>query len=213
MLKTRTANPEGLTPLETLRQGNNIHPVGRPFIFIEDVQTSIGITSDRAQKRKFLTGLTLVELMVATVIALIVVLGIGIVLVDSQRGFSAIYNRVYSGVVTDGYVARKTFDSVIRKAGGMDPDSVDAGNWVEVHYYADANSTALDCYARFYCAAGQLNIEYGSREPGQTPTTSIVCRNVQGCVFKKAGRSAQMILTLDNGSQTMTVVSSAVMQN
>lgn len=158
-------------------------------------------------------GFTIVELMVATIIALIVVLGIGIILLDSQRSFNAMYNRVYSGVVTDGYVARKTFDSAIRKAGGMDPDSVDTGNWVEVYYYADANSTALDCYARFYCAAGQLNIEYGSREPGQTPTTSIVCRNVQGCVFKKAGRSAQMILTLNNGSERITVTSSAVMQN
>ena len=40
-----------------------------------------------------------------------------------------------------------------------------------------------------------------------------VCRNVTDCVFKRVGRSVQMILTLDDGTQANTVVSGAVLNN
>jgi hypothetical protein len=178
------------------------------------------------KKRKTnLKGFTVVELMMATVVSIVVILGIAVVLADSHRGWNAMYDRVYSDVVSDGYAARKAFDRVIRQASSMDPNSVDTGNWVEVYYYSDANSSNLDRYARFYCeqgndandtGGGQLYIEYGLRAPGvanEALTTQTLCRNVQSCIFMKSGRSAQMLLVLDNGSQTMTVASSAVMQN
>ncbi|GAH60491.1 unnamed protein product, partial [marine sediment metagenome] len=80
----------------------------------------------------------------------------------------------------------------------------------------DPNTTIVDHYARFSEseANGELNIEYGSVNPRKTLTTNTICGNVVGCVFfKGVGYSAQMILTLDNGSETITVVSSAVMHN
>jgi hypothetical protein len=132
------------------------------------------------------------------------------------------YNRVYSDVVTNSYVARKTFDAVIRKASSEKLLLDEDGTWLEVYYYADANSASADCYARFYYsesgqtetgAEGQLNIEYGKAEPRETLTIRTICENVSSCVFKAAGRSAQMILTLDDGQQTVTVVSSSVMHN
>jgi len=149
----------------------------------------------------------------AAAISSIMILGVGVLLVDSQRGWIRMYNRIYSDVVTDSYVARKTFDAVVRNASRENLLLDEYGSWLEVYYYADANSTVVDRYARFYAANGQLSIEHGSLAHREILTTSIICGNVQGCVFKAAGRSAQMILTLDNGSQTANVVSSAVMHN
>lgn len=158
-------------------------------------------------------GLTLVELMVAAAIGGIVMFGVAVILADSQRGWHAMYNRTYSDVVTDGHIARRTFDRVIRKASSNKITLDDSGLWVEVRYYQDADSIVVDRYARFYEDDGQLNIEYGGLDPRETLNVQTVCENVSGCVFKRAGRSVQMILTLDNGSQTATVVSSAVMHN
>ena len=169
-------------------------------------------------------GFALTELIIATVIALILVSAIGIVVADSQCGWNRMYNRMYADIVTDSYVARTKFDAVIRMASRERLLVDDAGNWIEVHYYADASSTAVDRYARFYyhvgdgpnISTGKLNIEYGTLDPDSikaTLTIQTVCENVSGCVFNKAGRSAQMVLTLDDSSQTANVVSSAVMHN
>lgn len=166
------------------------------------------------KKLTFQRGFTIIELVIAVMVACIVMLSIAVVVVDSQRGWHKMYERIYSDVVTDGYIARKTFDRVIRKASSEKFLLDDAGNWIEIYYYADGNSTALDRYARFYNDGnGQLNVEYGGLEPRETLSIHTVCGNVSSCVFKGAGRSAQMILTLDNGSQTATVISSSVMHN
>jgi len=159
---------------------------------------------------------TIIELMIATVLAIIVLLGISIMLADSQRGWNRMYSRIYSDVVTDSYVARKAFDAVIRKASKEKYLLDDAGNWIEVYYYADANSTVVDRYARFFCDGepdGTLNVERGRLNPRQTLTISTICGNVSSCDFKATGASVQIVLTLDNGSQTATVTSSAVMHN
>jgi hypothetical protein len=158
-------------------------------------------------------GFTLIELVIATVITVIVILGVAIILVDSQRSWNAMYNRIYSDVVTDGHIARRTFDRVIRKASRRSFLLDTAGNWVEVYYYTDANSIVVDRYARFYEADGQLNIEYGKLDPREALNVQTVCENVSDCVFMAQGTSVQMILRLDNGSEAATVVSSAVAHN
>ena len=81
-----------------------IHAVGSPTVRMADAR---GHASNRVQKWKFLTGLTLVELMVATVLSLIVITGIGIILADSQRGWNAMYNRTYSDVVTFNSITKR----------------------------------------------------------------------------------------------------------
>lgn len=165
------------------------------------------------KKLKSRCGFTLIELMIGTVLVLIVVSAIGAVLVDSQRGWHAMYNRIYSDVVTDSYAARRAFDSVVRRAS-REKFLIDVnGSWLEVYYYASASSTVLDRYARFSVNGADLNIEYGTLDPKQTLNTETICSNVSTCVFRTAGRSAQMILVLDNGSQTASVTTSAVMHN
>jgi prepilin-type N-terminal cleavage/methylation domain-containing protein len=160
-----------------------------------------------------LQGFTLVELMITTVIMLIVGLAIGVVIVDGQSGWSFMYDRINSDVVTDGYVARKKFDAVIRDASREKVLLDSAGGWVEVYYYATPSSTIVDRYARFYVADGDLNFEYGQLQPRATLGVETVCENVTSCTFKQAGQSIQMILTLDNGTQTNTIVTSAVTNN
>jgi prepilin-type N-terminal cleavage/methylation domain-containing protein len=158
-------------------------------------------------------GFTLVELIIAMAIMLIVVLAIGMALVDGQRGWSIQYDRIYSDVVTDGYVARRKFDAVMRTASREKFLLDDAGSWVEVYYYADDTSTVVDRYARFYVADGNLNVEYGQLNPKETLSVETVCGDVSSCTFEQLGRSIQMILTLDNGTRTNTVISSAVTHN
>jgi len=166
------------------------------------------------EKVKSCCAFTIVELMlVVGLIAMVLFTGIGIVLVDANKGWNRMYERIYSDVITDGYVARRAFDKEIRRASGekylVDP----YGYWIEVYSYADSNSLTVDRYAYFYEDNGYLKVEYGQISPRQEIHTSTICGNVSSCIFKGSGRSAQMILTLDNGSQTATIVSSSVMQN
>lgn len=158
-------------------------------------------------------GFTIIELVIAMAIAIIPIFAIGIILSDSQRGWNSMYERVYSDVVTDSYIARKTFDAVSRKANWERITLAEDESWLEVYYYANDASTVLDRYARFYEAEGDLNVEHGNLGTGEILTTQTVCSNVSNCTFKAAGRSVQMILTLDNGEQVLTTISSAVMHN
>ena len=139
-------------------------------------------------------GFTLIELIIATAIMVIVVLAIGTALVDGQRGWSMQYERIYSDVVTDGYVARRKFDAVTRMSS-RDKFLLDgAGSWVEVYYYANDDSAVVDRYARFYVANGNLSVEYGQLDPKETLSVETICGNVSGCTFRQVGRSIQMIL-------------------
>lgn len=158
-------------------------------------------------------GFTLVEMMITIAVASIVVSAIGIVIVDGQRCWQVLYSRTNSDVVTDGYVARKKFDAVIRKASGEKILADSNGDWLEVYYYASDSSTVVDRYARFYTADSDLNIEYGELNPRKTLDIETVSENVSDCTFKQIGRSAQMMLTLEDGTQKNTIVTSAVTHN
>ncbi|MHC4693320.1 MAG: PulJ/GspJ family protein [Planctomycetota bacterium] len=165
-------------------------------------------------KRK---GFTIVELMIATGLSSAVIIGIGMLLVDSHRSWNRMYSRTYSGISSDSHVARRRFDSVVRNASTQGILLADDSSWVEVYYYSDPNATTVDRYARFFTYSGldnnQLLIEHGAINPRQTLTTETVCGYVASCVFRSAGNSAQMILTLKDGSEVETIVASAVMHN
>ena len=158
-------------------------------------------------------GFTLVELMITMVVMLIVGLAIGVVIVNGQTSWNAMYNRLNSDVVTDGYVARRKFDSVIRSASRKQALLAADGSWIEVYYYADPSSTVVDRYARFYASDGDLNLEYGQIEPRSTLRVETVCGNVTACTFEQAGISVQTILTLENETRTNTIISSAITHN
>ncbi len=165
------------------------------------------------KRPRALRGFTLVELMITMVIMIVVGLAIGVVIVDGQNGWNNMYERLNSDVVTDGYVARKKFDVVMRSASRGQSLVDGDGDWIEVYSYASLSSTKVDRYSRFYVSDGDLNLEYGQVEPRVTLTVDTVCGNVSECSFQQVGTSTQMTLTLDNGTQTNTIVSSAVTHN
>jgi len=158
-------------------------------------------------------GFTIVEMIITAMILAIVGFAIGAVIVNAQSSWNDTYDKMNSDVITDGYIARKKFDTVMRKASSQRYVLDSAGYWVEVYYYASDSSTVVDRYARFYVADGTLNFEYGQLDPRATLDVETICKNVSDCAFKQVGRSIQMILTLDNKTQTNTIVSSAVAHN
>jgi len=158
-------------------------------------------------------GVTLVELTMASVVATVVLAGIAALLVDGQRGWNLTYNRVYGDVMTDGWIATKKFDSLMRRAKAECFRIDDAGSWVEAQYYADDSSVVVNRYVRLFTANGNLNVEYGRLNPPTTLTIETVCSNVSECTFRQIGRSVQMILTLDSGTQNNRVVWSAFLHN
>jgi len=169
------------------------------------------------QKSKILRNsyraITLVELMIGIVFLGITMLAVGIVIADSHKSWSRMYERTYSDVVTESHTARRTFDRIIRQAS-TDKITLDSGHsWVKVYYYSDPNLTSPDRYARFYQYGDSLKLEHGNSETGVVISSKTLCSNVQTSVFNQQGRSVQMILRLDDGSQTQTVVTSAVAHN
>ena len=157
-------------------------------------------------------GFTLTELAIAIMLSLIVVSAIGIMMVDGLRGWNVMLNRVQSDVANDSHVAGRTFEAVIRKASYYKVLLDDAGQWVEV-YYPGPGSVVADEYARFFQSGSELRVEYGRIDPRLELSTQRLCSNVSACVFRMEGRAIQMIVTLDDGSQKRTVVSSGVMHN
>ncbi len=87
------------------------------------------------------------------------------------------------------------------------------GSWVEVSTYASLASTAADRYWRLYVSDGDLIAEYGVIDPRSTISSDTVCEKVSECSFAQFGKAIQMTLTLDDGTQTNTIVSSAIAQN
>lgn len=158
-------------------------------------------------------GFTIIELIIALTASLIVLLGVAVVLVNSQESWHKSYNRAFSDIVTDSYVAGKKFKATIRQASQNGCVVDNKGNDIEVYYYSDEDSAAVNRYARFYELEGDLNFEFGKLDPRETLEVRTVCGNVSGCFFTTAGRSAQMVLTLDDGSREITTVSCAFMHN
>jgi len=158
-------------------------------------------------------GFTLTEMTTALAISSIVVLAIGAILADSQRSFNRMYDKIFSDINSAGIVASKTFETTVRKAKGTTLQLGQNPSSIEVCYYQDLNQTSPDRYARLYHSNNKLYIEYGRLNPKETLQTEIVCGNVSACVFLHTGQSAQMILTLDDGSRSLVMTSSAVMNN
>ena len=160
-------------------------------------------------------GFTLTELGAVLVLAPIVMLSMGLVLADSQKGWNQLYNRLNNGLEVNGYVARRAFDTIVRKSS-VNGDSFDV-NEVEVYYHNDpVNSIDLDRYARFHKAGTELRVEHGQLDSNGNPADIIhvvtLCENVEAVNFSKNGASIQMVLKLNDGSKSYTVMTSAMRQ-
>ena len=161
-------------------------------------------------------GLSLTELAVVLALFSIVLLSMGLVLADNQRGWNQMYDRLNNGLENDGYVARKAFDATVRKSSTNREHFGD--DEVEVYYYNDpVGSTYLDRYARFYKAGTQLLVEHGQLDSNGNATDIIrsitLCDNVEAVNFSKNGACIQMVLRLGNGSESLVVMTTAIRQS
>jgi prepilin-type N-terminal cleavage/methylation domain-containing protein len=158
-------------------------------------------------------GFTLIELIIAVTASLVVMLGVTLVLANSQENWNHLYTRAFSDIAGDSNVAGKKFKAITCKASQNGFVLDEDGKGIEVHYYNNENSAVVDRYAHFYELDGDLNLELGILEPRETLEVRTICSNVSECFFTAAGRSAQMVLTLDDGSRTVSTVSCAYMHN
>jgi Tfp pilus assembly protein PilE len=159
------------------------------------------------------TGLTLIELMVASVMAVICMLAVGAVLYDSQKAWNETYIKANSAVMLDSHIASKAFEATIRKASCQQYLLDTAGRWVEVYYFASSASTTTDRYAKLFVEGGTFKIEHGIFSPRQTLDTTSICNNVTAFSFSGSGRCVRLNMTLSKGNDSVTFNSSAVPQN
>ena len=174
------------------------------------------IPMDREKKRAF----TLVELMVTIMIGSIVLLGVGVMMVDSLKGYNRLYDRTNEGIAQDSYTAKIAFDRMVRRASIK--RYVLGLTSVEVYYYGSPPSTAygtdpLDRYARIYKSGDELRLQHGDYDHITHDTTSdsdmLLAENVSDVKFSVDGARVSMVLQLDDGARQMTVMSSAVRHN
>ncbi len=163
-------------------------------------------------------GFTLAELVVTMTIALMLIASVGFFIVDSQKSWARSYQRVYEGVTADSLVARKTIDTVCRKATmkrvviGVD------GEFIELYYYQDPKSLEIDRYARFYTYGDELRVDYGALEPGSfnlstISKTTTLARHVKAVNFSVDRAAVQMVLDLDDGQDRVQVTLSSLRHN
>ena len=164
-------------------------------------------------------GITLVELMVTILISTIVMAGIGVTMVDSQRAFRQMYERTEGDVVNDAYVARGVFERICRKASirRCAPAIGALGSFAEVYYYNDVNSPSPDRYANFRVSNGTLLVDnglYAQSTKSKTLTgTETLAKNVTASQFAVRGATVLMTLTLQKEGHAATVSCSAVRYN
>lgn len=158
-------------------------------------------------------GITLIELVMTVIISLIIILTVAIALVDSNKAWGRMYGDIFSDTAVESLCANKTFDAFIRKASSENILIDPAGNWVEVYFYASDASANPDRYARFYLQGSEVVLDWGNRNPKETLGLQTLCHNVSDCKFSSQGRSVQMFLTLNSDNRSVTVASSAFLNN
>ena len=68
------------------------------------------------KKKRSYFGFTITELILAIAVSSIIVLALGAVMLDTQRGWMDSYAKVHGGATTDAAVVKTAFDKVVRKA-------------------------------------------------------------------------------------------------
>jgi prepilin-type N-terminal cleavage/methylation domain-containing protein len=167
------------------------------------------------QKRR---GLTLTELMVTILIVAIIVGAIGVMFVDTHRGWLDSYAKIHGGAAADAAMSQVAFDKIIRKSSrskyqmkGLDE--------LTVYYYADWQTSAeLDRYARFYRSADdamEFCVEHGQWDGTNQSQLSKVtlATNVMDLEFKPTSGGIEMKMALNDGRETTTLVTTAILHN
>jgi hypothetical protein len=167
-------------------------------------------------------GVTLIELMITVLIAMLVMAGIGVAMVDSIKSFPKMYERTEGNVVNDAYVVRAAFDRICRKASTKLAEIDSGGTFVVVYSYNDANSTSLDRYAQFRANGTSLLVDYGTYTAAtkaktltstETIATTLNPDTTKRPKFAVDGSGVMMAISLKKDNQEMTITSTAFRHN
>ncbi|MCI0498836.1 MAG: type II secretion system GspH family protein [Planctomycetales bacterium] len=161
-------------------------------------------------------GFTLTELTLVIAVSSILLLAIGIVMLDTQRGWMDSYAKVHGGVASDAAVAKTAFDKVVRKASRT-LYYFDAVDNITVFYYNDwLNSTDLDRFARFFRPQDEpsmLYVQYGDRASGEVLSQVCLASTVTDLQFRPLNGAIEMKLTLEDDREAATMISTAILHN
>jgi hypothetical protein len=152
-------------------------------------------------------GFTLVDTMISLAIGTVLVLAISAFLADNHKAFNEVYGQTASSASVDAVTVRAIFQKTIRQASSsagtasVAPD----GSWIEVRYYSSPDATSPDRSARFELSEQDLLLRRSVLATGETLVLDTVCENVASVEFNLVGSSAQMFLTLDDGTYSQTV--------
>ena len=177
------------------------------------------------KKTKTRPGMTMIEMMVTTCIAMIVIFGLGVYIVGMHRGYWSLYKNVHGDLVRDTYVARRAFDGMVRKGAGRYAVNSE-GDSIAIAYWSAGSAEKLpDCEDVFSVVEKVVEgepkkvLELKSGPVG-SPVIETICTNVSDCVFYVTGDSVQMMLTFEEDKDSsgdevnsVRVFSSAVQHN
>ena len=85
------------------------------------------------------------------------------------------------------------------------------------HCFGGRKEDEKALHARFDKAGTELLVEHGQLDSSGNPTeiihTVTLCDNVEAVNFSLSGAAVQMVLRLDDGSESLTVMASAMRQS
>jgi prepilin-type N-terminal cleavage/methylation domain-containing protein len=161
-------------------------------------------------------GVTLMELIVTLLISGVMVTAVGIVMIDSHRGWLDSYAKVFGGAADDAAMSGTAFERIVRKASHS-RYLLNGTDDLTVYYYKDwQTSASLDGYSRFYrsdSSPSELYVESGTLDPLQAESTVQLASHVTDVQFRSFDGGIEMILMLDDGRETATLVASAILHN
>ena len=164
-------------------------------------------------------GVTLMELLVTMSIATIVMLGASVIIVDAHYGWNSMYQRIHGDVMSDAYFARMRFDTVCRKADGANVRLDADVPLIEVYCYSALNDSddpdlEPDLFVQFYLNETELVQDIGDIATNTVTSSEVIAKDVAELKFSAEGdRGAQMLLTLNNGEESITVTCGSVRHN
>ena len=165
------------------------------------------------------SGFTLIELMVTILLASVVFLGVAVVMADGIRGYRQMLTRVHGNLANDAYVARIKFDKICRKARANSATLDTSVPSLQVLYYSTPNTTGgaddpPDMYALFYLNGTSLMLDTGTVTAGTAATTETVANSVTELQFSTThSKSVQMVVTLNDNVNSITVTCGSIMHN
>ncbi|MBN1795630.1 MAG: hypothetical protein JW804_03065 [Sedimentisphaerales bacterium] len=109
------------------------------------------------------TGFTIVEMIIASAVTALLILGAGMALFHSQNNFEHTYQMTNSDAVADAYAAKRAFEATVRQSSvSLRPPSLsDSGDFIELYSYKNLKSNTIDSYVRFYLEDDKLLVTYG----------------------------------------------------